>query len=295
MQQRLNSLYRLFLLILLVAVVSRPHAAPVDDVIYMAEVNYAEWAFVSSQISCELKHEIPGFGVARFLQIAGEKFHFLIDSYQPVPRKGSAEMWEISPSWEPGTPDPLVQTLQIEPGLRPVLLQRQPASWLLASLAKGQIGSIGFTDWDDKRKQVQLRLSPVNFQRPYLEFRKCLKALPEKGFADYRYSEVRFALNLHDLDASAKALLKELADYLNRDERVKSVRIEGHADDQGRRKYNLKLSERRAMAVKAYLVEQGVEQARLATFHYGESRPKVRSRSQKARAKNRRVAILLSK
>ncbi|MBA1332986.1 flagellar protein MotY, partial [Candidatus Endoriftia persephone str. Guaymas] len=116
-----------------------------------------------------------------------------------------------------------------------------------------------------------------------------------KGFADYRYSEVRFALNLHDLDASAKALLKELADYLNRDERVKSVRIEGHADDQGRRKYNLKLSERRAMAVKAYLVEQGVEQARLATFHYGESRPKVRSRSQKARAKNRRVEILLSK
>jgi len=275
------------------ALASGPQAAPVADLIYMAEVNYAAWAFDSTPIRCELRHEIPDFGMARFLQIAGEPFLFLIDSYQSVPSKRPAELREISPEWEPGPADPLLQSLEIEPGQRPVVLPRQPAAWLLASLAKGQIGSIGFTDWDDRRKQVQLRLSPVNFQRPYRQFRKCLKALPAKGFADYRQSEVRFALDRDTLDGAAKSWLDELADYLKRDGRVQSVRIDGHADDQGRRGYNLKLSERRAEAVRAYLVEQGVEAAKLMTFFYGESRPKVRGRSRLARAKNRRVEIRL--
>ena len=51
--------------------------------------------------------------------------------------------------------------------------------------------------------------------------------------------------------------------------------VEGHCDERGTREYNLALGERRANAVKEYLVSQGVSADRVRTISYGKERPAV--------------------
>ena len=68
------------------------------------------------------------------------------------------------------------------------------------------------------------------------------------------------------------------------------ITIEGHCDERGTREYNLALGERRANAVRQYLVAQGVPAARLKTISYGKERPEVVGSDEGAWARNR-VAI----
>jgi len=261
--------------------------------IYMVEANYSEWQFAGNRAKCELQHEIPRFGIGRFLRVAGEELSFRIDSFQPIPESVEALLREISPAWEPGKPDPLVQEISLKKGLVPVELKRKPAAWLLSSLAKGQIGSFDFVDWDDTRKTVHLRLSPVNYQRPYREFKRCLKDLSSMGFLAFKESEVRFPLDVHELGPAARDFLRQLADYLVADASIRRVEINGHADDQGTHPYNQRLSERRARSVFDFLTASGVNSALMQRDAYGESKPRMAGRTKRARAANRRAEIRL--
>ncbi|WP_323846848.1 OmpA family protein [Microbulbifer magnicolonia] len=70
-----------------------------------------------------------------------------------------------------------------------------------------------------------------------------------------------------------------------------TVRLEGHADELGTREYNLALGERRANAVRDFLVLQGVDASALEVISYGEERPAQAGSSESARQMNRRVVI----
>ena len=69
------------------------------------------------------------------------------------------------------------------------------------------------------------------------------------------------------------------------------LRLEGHADERGTREYNLALGERRANAIRAYLVAQGASRTQIEVISYGEEKPAVEGRSERAQAMNRRVVF----
>ncbi|MFT6845429.1 MAG: OOP family OmpA-OmpF porin, partial [Flavobacteriales bacterium] len=66
-------------------------------------------------------------------------------------------------------------------------------------------------------------------------------------------------------------------------------------DDQGSVDYNLSLSSERAEAVKLYLEQVGIVETRLNYFGYGETKPKQTNQTEKGRASNRRVEIIILK
>ena len=70
------------------------------------------------------------------------------------------------------------------------------------------------------------------------------------------------------------------------------VRLEGHADERGTREYNLALGERRANAVRAYLVAQGALRSQIEVVSYGEEKPANSSHNESSWAQNRRVEIV---
>lgn len=99
---------------------------------------------------------------------------------------------------------------------------------------------------------------------------------PVPGSAeDFRVTvneRVFFALDRHDLSADARAILEKQAAWLRTYQSV-NILVEGNADERGTREYNLALGERRAAAVKEYLVGLGVPASRIDTVSYGKERP----------------------
>ncbi|HEX6836860.1 MAG TPA: OmpA family protein, partial [Polyangia bacterium] len=93
--------------------------------------------------------------------------------------------------------------------------------------------------------------------------------------------------------ARSEALLDRVADKLNANQKVRRVRIQGHTDDVGSAKKNLELSQARAEAVRDYLIRKRVEPERLQAVGYGDTRPLDRRRTPEARAKNRRVELII--
>ena len=74
---------------------------------------------------------------------------------------------------------------------------------------------------------------------------------------------------------------------------VKKVRIEGHTDDKGSDDHNMKLSQRRTESVMKFLIDHGVDAERVEARGYGETRPIESNKSEKGRAKNRRVEFII--
>ncbi|MGH6944352.1 MAG: peptidoglycan-associated lipoprotein Pal [Geminicoccaceae bacterium] len=72
------------------------------------------------------------------------------------------------------------------------------------------------------------------------------------------------------------------------------VTIEGHADERGTREYNLALGDRRANAVKNYLIALDIPAQRILTISYGEERPAELGHDETAYAKNRRAVTVVS-
>jgi outer membrane protein OmpA-like peptidoglycan-associated protein len=94
-----------------------------------------------------------------------------------------------------------------------------------------------------------------------------------------------------DLKPAGQRELDELAARLKTMQGIDSVQITGHTDSQGQAASNQGLSERRAEAVKAYLVGKGVDGQRISTRGLGASSPVASNATAEGRARNRRVEL----
>tara|TARA_Y100001970_G_C14203805_1_gene842694 strand:- start:1351 stop:1854 length:504 start_codon:yes stop_codon:yes gene_type:complete len=97
---------------------------------------------------------------------------------------------------------------------------------------------------------------------------------------------VFFNYDSAELDSDAQELLQDQAAWVKQHD--VSVTIEGHCDERGTREYNLALGEKRAQAVKNYLISLGVSSQRISTISYGKERPAVVGSNDGAWSQNRR-------
>lgn len=104
---------------------------------------------------------------------------------------------------------------------------------------------------------------------------------------------IHFDLDRSDLTSQARQMLAAKAEILRSSPDL-TLRIEGHADERGSDEYNMALSQRRAVEVKRFLVQQGIDSSRLETVGYGEEQPMERSSTEFAWAMNRRAQFLVT-
>ena len=98
---------------------------------------------------------------------------------------------------------------------------------------------------------------------------------------------VFFATNRSVLTTASRDTLRKQAAWLRKKKDI-SVRVEGHADERGTREYNLALGERRANAVKDYLMTYGISGNRISVISYGKERPVNAGSTPLAWSQNRR-------
>jgi peptidoglycan-associated lipoprotein len=113
----------------------------------------------------------------------------------------------------------------------------------------------------------------------------------EKDTGPDRMVTVYFGFNEATLTDEARTALNNNAEYLRHHEGQR-IQVEGHCDSRGSTEYNLALGERRAMAVRKYLVKLGVNPTRLEIISYGEERPVDPSQSEDAWSQNRRAEFM---
>ena len=99
---------------------------------------------------------------------------------------------------------------------------------------------------------------------------------------------VFFATNKSTLTTASRDTLRKQAAWMRAKGKSLSFAIEGHADERGTREYNLALGERRANAVKDYLMTYGISGSRLSVISYGKERPVNSGSNPLAWSQNRR-------
>ncbi len=104
---------------------------------------------------------------------------------------------------------------------------------------------------------------------------------------------VLFAVDQSSLSATAEETLDGQAQWLMRNVEYNAI-IEGHADEQGTREYNLALGARRANSVSEYLIGKGISPARIKVVSYGKERPLEICSAESCYAKNRRAVTVIS-
>ncbi|OGI87414.1 hypothetical protein A2995_01550 [Candidatus Nomurabacteria bacterium RIFCSPLOWO2_01_FULL_33_24] len=72
-----------------------------------------------------------------------------------------------------------------------------------------------------------------------------------------------------------------------------TIKLVGHTDSKGSDSYNMELSKKRALAVKKYIIDHGINSKRLSSFGSGETKPKTSNLTEEGRQKNRRTEVLV--
>ncbi|HEU0219766.1 MAG TPA: OmpA family protein [Gallionella sp.] len=105
-----------------------------------------------------------------------------------------------------------------------------------------------------------------------------------------RIEGASFDTNSAKLKPTADAKLQQVVDFAGKYPEA-NLEVTGHTDDRGGDAYNQKLSERRAAAVKAYLVKKGIAAGRITAKGYGKTMPMADNKTKEGRAANRRVEV----
>ena len=110
---------------------------------------------------------------------------------------------------------------------------------------------------------------------------------------NYTFEDVHFDFDRYSLRPEATRILDEAVSALQSDPNLR-IEVEGHTCNIGTAEYNLALGDRRANAVRDYLVSRGVSADRLRTISYGEERPKYDNSREETRRLNRRAALTVN-
>lgn len=103
---------------------------------------------------------------------------------------------------------------------------------------------------------------------------------------------VYFGFNSSRVSSSTRDALTQNAEFLKENEDTQ-IQVEGHCDERGGVEYNLALGERRAQAVKQYLMTLGVAESRISTVSYGKERPVAFGHEEESWSQNRRANFVV--
>lgn len=249
-----------------------------------------------TRLTCELEHDIPRFGKAKFFAYAGKdkSLQFTLDMLVRPQGYDVADVLSVPPKWKAGNRARSLFDANLLKQFDTELDNK--SSWLLLTeLEKGNVPTFYYQDWHNNQDKIKVELSSVNFRNQYLTFLECRDALLPFSFEDIAYTVMRYESNSSELTRDSKKRLEKIGLYVENDPNIDSVVINAYTDSYGGRYINQQLSERRAAAIKAYMTEKGISADKIITQGFGEKRHIATNNTIIGRGKNRRVVIQIEK
>jgi peptidoglycan-associated lipoprotein len=108
------------------------------------------------------------------------------------------------------------------------------------------------------------------------------------------FKDVHFDYDKYAIKKDDESTLEGIADWVKKAGKNTHLLVEGHGDERGSNEYNLALGEQRALAVRQFMVNKGVDAFQVQTISYGEERPLDPGHNESSWKKNRRGHFLVS-
>ena len=265
---------------------------PAGALTFQTRMENIAWKVEGDQFECRLIQPIEGFGSGEFVRRAGEQPVFQLRSDSNVLGAGTASLLAAAAPWQPGRGD--INLGNVRMARTGVLFSSSQgqASRLINGLLDGR-STVVRNYTGEAGRPMEVRVLPVSFARAYSDYQACAGKLLPMNYDQVRQTQVGFPGGGTDLDASARARLDVILDYMKADPTVNHIELDGHSDNSGNRLTNRDLSRRRALAVADYFKAHGVAEDQIIVRFHGEQYPLVKNNSAANRARNRRVNIEL--
>ncbi len=264
-------------------------------VVFRASIDKSVWEMETSRFFCRLSQQVPAFGRALFEHEAGESLRFQLQPTQKDQLGGEALLVARASPWQPGVAPFRIARVKIDADSGGIALGSEAANQMLVALHRGMTPTFSSEHWFQSGEPVEVGISAANFQSAYDDYLSCLTTLLPVNYRQVARTAVLFPSATWRLSDATRERLDLIALYVKTDDSVKSIYVDGHSDNYGRRLLNRDLSKKRAEEVTRYLVSQGVSEEMIITRYHGERYPVVPNTSADNRARNRRVAIRLER
>lgn len=270
-------------------------ALPAQAITFQTRMEEVDWTVAGDQFECRMAQPVSGYGQAVFVRRAGERPVFQLEATSNLMQPGQAQLFNDPPPWRHNMRASVLGQAMVEDGPIVLRVSQQQAGQMLAGLASGMHPTIQRAAWASAVESIRVVVSSVGYQQAWTEFQTCASGLLPLNFDQVSRSVVSFASGGTTLTASGKALLDTALVYIKADEDIGVIQLDGHSDNLGDRLANRELSRQRALAVRDYLMEQGVQEALFALRFHGASYPIASNASDTGRQQNRRVTLRLEK
>lgn len=249
-----------------------------------------EWRIDSSIYFCRFYQPIPQYGLAVFFHEAGETLEFYLQSTRNLMAEGSAALTIEAPPWRSSALTNELGYVAVTDRQIPIRVETARAGRMMDELGQGMAPTMTRkAKFGDDRVRVQV--SPVEFKNFYNDYLACQAGLLPVNYRQIERTSVSFGGGGDTLDDRARAQLDNIITYLEADDLITAIYVDGHTDSLGNRYDNRRLSERRAYRVTDYLVSAGIDAAMILTRYHGERYPIASNETAAGRAQNRRVTV----
>ncbi|MFC3606680.1 flagellar protein MotY [Stutzerimonas tarimensis] len=278
-------------LLVLASLLAAPTACALT---FQTRLERVEWQVQGDRFECRLAQPVTGLGTGEFVRRAGEEAVFRLRSQERWFGDGSATLLAAAAPWQPNRSDIALGQVRIRAG--EVVFDSSPyqAGRLLSGLLEGRSPVVRHRTRHGS-EPLEVRLLPARFASAYEEYLACSSRLLPVNFDQIRQTQLPFSTAGADLDDAAKARLDLVLQFLAADPSVNRIYLDGHSDNSGDRLTNRELSRRRALAVRDYLMANGIDESSITVRFHGERYPLVANSSPANRAKNRRVTLQLER
>lgn len=269
-------------------------ALPAQALTFQTRMENVRWAVDGDKFECRLSQQVDGYGEAMFVRRAGERPVFQLSAWSDLMRPGPARLFNDAPPWRPGTAAQVLGSGTVSAGPTVLQLPYQQAGQMLAGLSAGLQPTIQRSSISDAG-QITVVVSSVGYRQAWEDFQSCSNGLLPMNIDQISRSAIGFPAGGAALDAEGRRKLDVALAYIEADADISRIQLDGHSDNTGDRLSNRELSRQRVLAIQAYLVERGVDEALISTRFHGERYPVAANNSADGRARNRRVTLRLEK
>ncbi len=224
------------------------------------DASVSHWENSGDPYGCKLMQTVQGYGRVAFTTKPGTATFFTLQSWQGLAHDTPGYLQAIAPVWRHDLASKTLDTVQLKTGQPHMLsLNARQTQNVLSAFSSGFTLRLTYKRESLGKEFIVVETLPVAWQQAFAQYNACLAKLLPYDFETVRHSNVYFDEGSEALSLTARQQLSRIVHYVEAGAKITKIVVKGYADSEADYNHNRRLAGRRAQAVKAYFVNNGIK------------------------------------